>query len=77
MDFTIDRVFVGPPWPGTLNYAGTSSYGLQVELSRVRCNACGTEFPLIKGTIRCNGQVIEECPWCRPGSMLWTAGRGT
>jgi hypothetical protein len=75
MDFTIDRVFVGPPRPGTLNCSGTGNYCL-VEISRVLCNAWGTEFPIIKGNIRCNGHVIEECPWCRLGSLPWTTGRG-
>lgn len=26
--------------------------------------------------IRCNGHIIDQCPWCRPDSHPWTAGRG-
>jgi len=51
-----------------------------------KCNDCGTIFPYAKYwnsqddcyeyAIRCNGQSITLCPWCREDSQPWTVGRG-
>ena len=41
------------------------------------CDTCQTIFPILRyGVAWCNGQVINRCPWCRPDSRPWKAGRG-
>lgn len=41
-----------------------------------KCSDCVTTFPEIDGEIRCNGQHISLCPWCREDSQPWKGGRG-
>lgn len=40
------------------------------------CITCSTSFPVIADVIRCNGHIIDLCPWCRSDSAPWTNGRG-
>ncbi|TYO96742.1 hypothetical protein EDC39_11230 [Geothermobacter ehrlichii] len=42
------------------------------------CPECGTDFPLDarRGIPRCNGVLINRCPWCREDSRPWRNGRG-
>jgi len=40
------------------------------------CNNCKTVYPEIEGQIKCNGEAITKCPWCRPDSRPWLFGRG-
>lgn len=60
---------------GVLRYIGRFKLARQVY-DYFRCVDCGTEFPEIDGSASCNGHKISRCPWCRPDSKPWTAGRG-
>lgn len=60
---------------GVLRYIGRYKLAHQMY-DYFRCVDCGTEFPQIGGSASCNGRKIARCPWCRPDSKPWTAGRG-
>ena len=40
------------------------------------CVDCGTEYIVMGGRLMCNDHEISLCPWCRPDSRPWFAGRG-
>ena len=41
------------------------------------CEDCNTVFEVkLDGKIRCNGTIIQLCPWCRPDTRPWQYGRG-
>ncbi len=57
---------------GELEYVA----GFQYE-----CVDCHTTYPMnhdikVKEKASCNGHKISLCPWCRPDSKPWLAGRG-
>jgi hypothetical protein len=45
------------------------------------CVDCGTAYPAnsnldLDRIAKCNGHIIDLCPWCRPDSQSWRNGRG-
>jgi hypothetical protein len=55
---------------------GYAWLGRQRPFDFFECQECKTTFPSIDGQIRCNGRVIDRCPWCREDSEPWKNGRG-
>lgn len=50
----------------THSWGRTSHYHGPNRMEFYQCTGCKTEFPVINGEIRCNGQAITECPFCGP-----------
>lgn len=44
--------------------------------AQVYCIDCETAYIVCEYRITCNGQVILQCPWCRPDSAPWIHARG-
>lgn len=61
---------------GELVEDGVKALGMEGGFLWFRCLDCGTTFPMIGGLIMCNGHSIAVCPWCRPDTKPWIAGRG-
>ena len=61
---------------GVLKPVGRRMLGVLDSYDYWRCSDCGTFYPKIDGTVKCNGQPIGACPWCRQNSAPWTNGRG-
>lgn len=52
---------------GTLRDKGVIPYGL-TQYRFYECTKCGTNYPVIDGAIRCNGQSITKC-LCQEDSL--------
>lgn len=62
---------------GRLVSDGRAPLGAFMEYEWFRCVDCGAGFPREDyGSTKCNGIVINLCPWCRPDSEPWKNGRG-
>lgn len=60
---------------GALRYIGERPLGLD-RYRWSECIDCHSLYPHIDGRVSCNGRAITLCPWCRPDSRTWQAGRG-
>lgn len=49
--------------PGRLVSIGRRKLGID-SYEYYKCQTCGTEFPVLRGEISCNGKSIKDCPWC-------------
>ena len=49
---------------GTLVDIGQHRLGAFATYRYFRCLGCDTDFPMIDGAIRCNGDAITRCPYC-------------
>ena len=58
-----------------LQYIGEYNLGCQ-RFRYFRCDKCKTDYPVIGGILKCNGHIIDDCPWCKPNSETWKGGRG-
>jgi hypothetical protein len=39
------------------------------EVGVVQCTSCKTDFPIIDGRPKCNGEFIKDCPFCKRGAL--------
>ena len=60
---------------GKLKSIGRHRFGLKT-LYFVQCIDCDTIYPEINGTVKCNGHIINKCPWCRSDTKPCENGRG-
>jgi hypothetical protein len=49
---------------GELRPIGSYNLGLD-RYEYFRCDDCATDYPVIDGAPRCNGQALDRCPYCR------------
>lgn len=61
---------------GKLRDIGVHRLGIANSYRYSECIDCGSQYPHVRFGASCNGHDITLCPWCRPDSAPWTAGRG-
>jgi hypothetical protein len=62
---------------GRLVFSRRAKLGISQIFDYYCCVDCGTEYPKKDNEpITCNGDIIGQCPWCRPDSKPWANGRG-
>ena len=71
------RLSLAPGWGKPLPTMFGFPYGFGVIEVHYTCETCQTSYPVIDGEIRCNGHVVDRCPWCRTDSAPWKNGRGS